>query len=95
MARDDDDDTVDCEKHGPRRVCAIVCRHMLNSDKVVGFVENNDEPDDQQAWCDDCEALYVKEQEMTAKFRKFNDFAVVCVGCYADIKRKHSRRRSN
>lgn len=83
-------ETIECETHGTTTVIAIVCRHMLTSDTPVGFVENVSDPDDQQAWCDACEALYMKEKSMTRKFRKFNDFAVVCGECYAGLKQRHS-----
>ncbi|MEN9844555.1 MAG: hypothetical protein RLZZ612_2384 [Pseudomonadota bacterium] len=82
--------TIICETHGASAP-AIVCRHMLTAiDRVVGFVENSAEPDDLQAWCDECEALFLREGEMTEAFRKFNDFAVVCQGCYGLFKSRHA-----
>jgi hypothetical protein len=69
--------TVTCERHG-ELVAAVVCRHHLEvSDHPVGFVENSDDPNDQQAWCDNCEQLFLREGAMTDEFRKFNDFAMV------------------
>lgn len=80
-----------CETHGTS-VPAIVCRHMLTAtDRVVGFVENSSEPDDLQAWCEDCESFFLREGEMTEAFRKFNDFAVVCQECYGLFKARHVR----
>lgn len=82
---------MNCEVHGAS-VPAVVCRHMLTAaDRIVGFVENSSEPDDLQAWCDECEAFYLKEGEMTEAFLKFNDFAAVCQGCYALLKSRHTR----
>lgn len=81
---------VDCGPHG-RRVAAVVCRHLLGPERgPAGFVENSDDPDDLQAWCHACEALYQEEGEMTEVFRKFNDMAIVCVECYAAAKSRHS-----
>lgn len=71
---------------------AVVCRHhVVAEDRVLGFVENSSDPNDLQAWCDECEALFQREGELTEDFRRFNDFAVVCVVCYAELKTKHSQ----
>jgi hypothetical protein len=52
---------ISCGAHG-ERISAIVCRHHLDvRDRAVGFVENTDDPDDMQAWCDDCEDLVLRE----------------------------------
>jgi hypothetical protein len=78
-------------KHGSRR-SAVVCRHLLDERvRVLRFVENSDDPVNLQAWCGDCEKLLVDEGgEMTARFRAFNDFALVCDLCYANIKTRHT-----
>lgn len=82
---------VRCGAHG-KRVASVVCGHMLAAtDRIVGFVENSSEPDDLQAWCDDCEAMFVEEDGMTARFRRFVDMSVVCVVCYARLKERHTR----
>ena len=80
----------DCGLHG-RRASAVVCRHhVLPSDRLFGFIENSDDPHDLQAWCEDCERMFLQEGGMTEAFRKFNDFAVVCSACYATIKSRHA-----
>jgi hypothetical protein len=82
--------TIECHLHG-KRSPAIVCRHHLEAlDRAVGFVENSDDPDDLQAWCDDCESLFVSEEGKTRRFLEFNDFGVVCVDCYGRLKARHS-----
>ena len=82
--------SITCGTHG-QRIPAIVCRHMIEAkDRAVGFVENSSDPDDLQAWCEACEALFVAEDGMTERFRQFNDFAVVCDFCYAALKARHS-----
>jgi hypothetical protein len=69
---------------------AVVCRHHVDAtDGVVGFVENSDDPSDLQAWCDECEVLFVREGALTEEFRRFNDFAVVCIDCYEELRAKH------
>ncbi len=80
---------VDCGPHG-RRVATVVCRHLVEEKgRKVGFVENSSDPNDLQAWCDDCEKLFMEEGEMTERFKEFNDMALVCVVCYAEIKERH------
>lgn len=80
---------IKCGTHGSR-VAAIVCRHMIHSKEVaVGFVENSSDPEDLQAWCSACESMFLSEGDKTERFRQFNDFAVVCDFCYANLKEKH------
>lgn len=61
----------------------------------MGFVENSSDPEDLQAWCDACEALFIAEGDMTECFRQFNDFAVVCDSCYAILKARHIERQTD
>jgi hypothetical protein len=58
--------------------------------QVVGFVENSSEPNDLQAWCDACEAMYQQEGEITEAFEKYCDAGVVCSDCYQLFKLRHS-----
>jgi hypothetical protein len=82
--------TIEC-KHGTL-AAAVVCRHHGEAqERVVGFVENSADPDDLQAWCDECEALYLREDGLTEEFRHFNAFAAVCIVCYAELKARHTR----
>jgi hypothetical protein len=84
-----DDILIECSEHGERR-SAIVCRHLLQENSnPIGFIENSSDPGDYQAWCCACEELFLKENEMTEAFRRFNDFAVVCEVCYEQIKARH------
>lgn len=70
----------------------VVCRHHVTAlERVVGFIEISDDPHDLGAWCDECEAFYEREGERTEAFNRFNDFALVCVACYSDLKARHSR----
>lgn len=93
MASSEEDDaplTIECDEHGTS-IAAVVCRHMLQPAwRKVGFVENNDDPDDLQAWCEKCERMYLAEGK-SERFIAFNDFKLVCAGCYAAIKRRHAR----
>ena len=81
---------INCGSHGDR-ISAVVCRHMLDTlEPAVGVVENNDDPNDLQAWCFACEEKYEEEGDLTDAFREFNDMAIVCVVCYAEIKERHT-----
>ena len=86
--------TIKCGTHGTR-VAAVVCGHMLEStDCVLGFVENSSEPDDLQAWCDECEQMFLREQALTDDFEKFNNRIIVCDFCYATLKARHTKPAS-
>ncbi len=52
-------------------------------------MENSSDPENLQAWCDACESLFLAEGDMTERFRQFNNFAVVCDFCYANLRDKH------
>jgi hypothetical protein len=82
--------TTTCDTHETTHASAIVCGHMIGSDRVLGFVENSTEPDDLQAWCNACEQMFLREQELSEAFREFCNFAVVCDACYARLKKQHS-----
>ncbi|HKA44755.1 MAG TPA: hypothetical protein VKF40_22415, partial [Burkholderiales bacterium] len=84
--------TINCPTHGSSCVSAVVCGHMVDSKAVaVGFVENNDDPSDLQAWCEDCEAMFLSEGDKTQAFLDFNRMTLVCVNCYQELKSRHSR----
>ena len=68
-----------------------VCRHIIESSDVVGFVENSSNPNDLQAWCERCEEMFLAEGDKTEAFEAFNDRALVCSGCYGAPKAQHSR----
>jgi hypothetical protein len=59
-------------------------------DEVVGFVENGADSNDLQAWCAACESMFLSEGDKTDRFRAFNDMALVCDVCYAEIKVRHA-----
>jgi hypothetical protein len=71
---------------------SVVCRHHVNeADRPLGFVENSSDPDDLQAWCRDCEDLFLQEGELTDVFRRFNGMTVVCDVCYARLRESHGK----
>src|SRR2546421_6093264 len=86
----DDDRTVECETHGTRTSCIVCCHLLRGSDLVLGFVEDTSDPDDLRAWCNECEQLYMREQEWTDAFKAFADVKVMCDARYARIKELHA-----
>lgn len=81
---------IDCEFHG-RLPLATVCGHLIKTRGTpLGFIENSDNPYDKQGWCYACEHVYLQEEDKTARFRAFTDFAVVCSRCYDEIKVHHN-----
>ena len=81
---------MQCGTHGSRPSAVVCCHHVDAKERVVGFVENQSDPKDLQAWCELCEAAFLREGGMTDAFLAFNDFRVVCVDCYALIKARQS-----
>lgn len=90
MMSDDEPLKTKCGTHG-ERTAAVVCCHMLAaSDRIVGFIENSSDPNDLQAWCDECEQFFLQEGGLTKTFERFNDRKIICELCYADLKARHS-----
>jgi hypothetical protein len=90
-AADDLPPNVLCGTHG-KQTPAVVCAHLLEeTDRVLGFVENSSDPENLQAWCDDCERMFLREGSMTPAFLRFNDMQVLCVFCYERVREKHAR----
>lgn len=75
---------VDC-KHG-KGIASIVCEHLINATKPIGFIENSSVPNDLQGWCFACEYYFKQEGGMTEKFKTFNSAKVVCSDCYIEFK---------
>ncbi|MGU5714200.1 hypothetical protein [Aeromonas taiwanensis] len=81
---------ISCDCHGTN-VSAVVCCHLIhNNGPALGFVENSSDLNDLQAWCFACEYVFTQKEDMTDRFRKFNDMSIVCGACYAEIKAKHN-----
>ena len=80
---------IGCGSHG-ERIATVVCKHMLKSEPApAGFVENNSDPADLQAWCYRCEEKFQDEEGMTDAFKEFNGMVIVCVVCYSEAKTHH------
>jgi hypothetical protein len=86
MKSPSDGATVKCGTHGMRSAAIVCCRMTEAKEKSVGFVENNSDPDDLQAWCGAYEQLFFIEGDKAERFVRFNNFAVVCDFCYASLK---------
>jgi len=84
--------TISCGEHGSRVAAVVCCHHLMKSGRPAGFVENSDDPADLQAWCNECEKLFVEQDGLTKDFERFNDRAIVCDLCYIALKSHHSIR---
>lgn len=51
---------------------------------------NSSDPADLQAWCDDCEQMFLREEGKTTAFLAFNKMSVVCDQCYGRAKQLHT-----
>ena len=63
---------------------------LSNLRRASGFIENSSVPNDLQAWCYQCEAVFEEEDGMTERFREFNQMSVVCVNCYEQAAQYHN-----
>jgi hypothetical protein len=80
---------LDCGIHG-ERISTVVCKHMLRGEHApAGFIENSSDPDDLQAWCQQCEDEFERQNGMTEAFRQFNGMTLVCLLCYTEAKSRH------
>jgi hypothetical protein len=81
---------VTCDIHESGRA-SFVCQHLLRGEHK-GFNETFDsdpsveQEDDYQAWCDECEDLWMREKDWTDVFRAFVNLRIVCDECYFVIK---------
>lgn len=85
--------TIQCDVHGTTVACVVCCHLAVHQSAPAGVVEISDDPDDLQAWCDECEHLYLTEGQRTDRFNAFCDIKLVCTGCYAEIKERNTIRR--
>jgi hypothetical protein len=87
---------IKCGDHEKRRR-AFVCKH-LNKTAKVGFEEafetyegmeldDEDEDEDFQAWCDECETARLKTDGWNDESMEFADIKMVCEVCYFDMKK--------
>jgi hypothetical protein len=82
---------IDCSSHQRQRA-AVLCQHLASPTAAsLGFVENSTDPDDLQAWCSACEALFSAEGGMTPAFQEHHGMCVVCVHCYESARRANAR----
>ena len=89
--KDDGKLSIRCGTHG-NRVAAVVCGHMIaKTGRRLGFVENSSDPDDLQAWCEDCEKVFLREEGLTPTFEEFNSRVMVCDFCYQTICERHTK----
>ena len=87
----DDEPTVDCERHGHRRI-SFACTHIaqgLLDGTTPGFVIVAETGELLPlAWCDACEIMISEEGGSweNDELRSRADFKLLCEDCYAEAK---------
>ena len=91
---------VNCAAHGETQA-AFVCRHLVgavrSSGPAIGFNEPSPLGDEPQAWCAECDTVYLDEGEWNDVSEGFAGVTLICSGCFADLKQTHTqivKRRS-
>jgi hypothetical protein len=69
---------INCNVHG-KSDSSVVCGYLVNNVGVaLGFVENISITSNFQGCCYACEFVFSQEQDMTEKFKSFDQIAMVC-----------------
>jgi hypothetical protein len=89
----DKDSMMECARHGAHRP-AFICQH-LRLGEGIGF-NLAPEPVDpewpfQNAWCDECDAVLLREGEWNDVSEGFAKITVICEGCLEEIRSRNQR----
>lgn len=80
-----------CRIHGRKRP-TFICKH-LQYGKGIGFHQPDSSPESdwpfQNAWCDECNAILLKEGEWNDTSERFAGIIAICEGCFDDIKERN------
>lgn len=72
---------------------ALICNHILQNRYLnLNFP---DSIEDDEAWCNQCDAILQKEGKWTEKLLKFADFQPYCKDCFRELKKMQQTRQSN
>lgn len=68
----------------------LVCNHLIENQYLhLNFPES---VDDDQAWCDQCEAILQEEGGWTDRAVKFANLKPCCRCCFAEMRERHLER---
>ena len=83
---------MECPRHGERRP-AFICRH-LQFGRGIGFHQpaGDVDPDQpfQNAWCDACEAVRVREGGWNDVSEGHAGILAICEGCLEEIRERNT-----
>lgn len=84
---------MECVRHGTHRP-AFICQH-LQFGAGLGF-NQADEPFDpewpfQNAWCDECDKVLLREGEWNDVSEGFAKITLICEGCLEEIRGRNQR----
>ena len=81
--------TVRCDRHGANHE-AFVCTHLV-AGRYLGFFCRLDEPANPfpDAWCTRCESIRMQFDGWNAESESMIDIALVCGGCYEEIRSRN------
>jgi hypothetical protein len=85
---------MDCLRHGDQRP-AFICKH-LHYGEGCGFHQPNGPPSVnwpfQNAWCDECDKVLMKEGEWNDRSEGFADIMAICESCFEEIKQRNLKQ---
>jgi len=87
----DQNSSIQCDTHAETDA-TFVCQHLLKGEKLgfnIGFDPGL--PDDlwPDAWCDQCEKVFLKEGEWNELSEKFSPIKLLCTRCYETVRAKN------
>jgi hypothetical protein len=83
---------IACGTHGEVLPAFACCHLSLKSERPLGFIEPEVEPDDEpQAWCAACDAMLEREGDWNEISLAYADVRLVCEFCFAKLRDIHDR----
>ena len=80
--------TMECERHGMHRP-AFICKHLQFGERI-GFNQPGGPFDPewpfQNAWCDACDEVLLREGEWNDISEGFAQVMLICEGCFEEIR---------
>jgi hypothetical protein len=87
------DSMMECARHGRRRP-AFICQH-LRLGEGIGFKQPQEPLDPeapfQNAWCDACDKVLLREGEWNDVSEGFAKVMVICEGCLEEIRSRNQK----
>lgn len=80
---------IECAEHGIGDA-RVVCQHLITGVRLGVFTPDL-EPGSPctEAWCSQCEGVYLRHSEWIKESLDFADFRVVCEHCFLELLRQN------